>query len=89
MTCLEHYTAGASTSLFAFVAQIVMEVRKTPKKDSGAVREALETVRRSVMNECGLFASILVSIRLSSIGNPGTYMHARVAAFLDTVLPKT
>lgn len=44
-----------------FVSQIVMEVRKTSKKDSGVLREALETVRKSVMNECGLFASVVVS----------------------------
>lgn len=44
------------------VAQIVMEVRKTAKKGSGAVREALETVRQSVMDECGLFASVVVSM---------------------------
>lgn len=64
-----------------FVAQIVMEVRPTPKKDFDAVREALETVRQRVMDECGLFAPIVVS--------PGTHPHVRVATFHDAVLPKT
>lgn len=41
--------------------QIVMEVRKVPKSDSGAVVEALEAVRRSVMNETGVCPSKVVS----------------------------
>ena len=41
--------------------QVVMEVRKTPKKDSGAVLQALEAVRTQIMSESGLRPTRLVS----------------------------
>lgn len=59
-------------SLLAFVVQIVMEVRKVPKKESDAMREALETVRHSVMNEYGIFASLVVSMEQHKRPTTGT-----------------
>lgn len=41
--------------------QVVMEVRKSTKKDSGAVLRALEEVRTQIMSESGLCPTRLVS----------------------------
>lgn len=44
------------------IVQIVAEIRQGSKKDLGAVMKALEAVRRSVIDESGLFPSRVVSV---------------------------